>query len=247
MMTCARLPARVPLILMALATLLLPSLALSSPVSELIGKLTGEACLQIAASPLSQAKSILSDAATQYQNAEREFEMEKRRGERMIINAPGDTEFAGILARVEVARRKAYAFKAAFAILKVCYAMVEKESPSLSGEVGRVAKGGWTAACRNSGSSKVVANAAGTFVFNLVDNGTLYGEYHEDDGPNGAIRGRWERRSNGWAVGGSASAALGDTVGTWKGMLPFAGGGAGDVEVSKRSMDLNCAGRWTAQ
>lgn len=246
MMTCARWQARVPQIVLALATLLLPSLALSSPASELVGKLTSEACWQLVSASPSQAKAILSDAAKHYADAESELRTAQSRAAVILTRAP-ESEVVEILAHVELARRKYYAFRTAFWAIRGCYDVVAQSAAQLSGDVVRTTKGIWKAGCMNTGSSAIVANATGTFLFNLVNNGTLYGEYREDDGPSGAIRGSWQRRSNGTAVGGSASAGLADTVGTWKGILGDAGGGNGDVQVTKRALDLNCAGQWIAE
>lgn len=235
-------------VVIAAASMIVPPPAHAAPLRELVGRLTSEACWQLVSATPEQAKAILSDAASQTTIADRELRREHDQFDRIVTSAPL-SELEAVLDRIDAARRKAYAFRIAFVSIKACYAeLVDKDLPILLlKNLVRTTKGRWNAACTNTGESRIVAHASGSFVFNIADDGTLHGEYREDDGPTGAIRGTWQQRGKGMAVGGSASAGLADTVGAWKGMLGETGGGNGDVQVTKRALDLNCAGRWVAQ
>ena len=244
----ARIAGAVAGAVIAAASMIFTTPAHAAPMREVVGRLASEACWQMVSATPEQAKAIVSDAASQTLIADGELRREDNTFNKMVTWAP-DSELEAVLDRRDAARRKAWAYRIAFVTIRVCYTeLVDKALPTLLlKNVVRTAMGRWNAACTNTGDPKVVAHASGSFVFRLADDGSLHGEYQEDDGPSGAVRGSWQQRSNGLVVGGSASADLADTVGSWKGILAYPAGGNGDVQVTKRALDLNCAGQWTAQ
>jgi hypothetical protein len=229
---------------LAMGVTLLPAPARGATFAELIGALTRQACERMLLGTAAEATALAMDAVTQYAIAESRHKQALERVKRASEDA-SNAQWGDILAEVEVAHRELNAYRIAGKTIAFCY---KHGAQHLGGDVTDDpvlhARGTWTAVCRYAGDSKVPTHSHGIFRFSLIGRANVVGSYQEEGGPAGAIAGRWREAPTGFFVDGSTSAALGESQGTWRGLLNKFGQGSGDLEVRRTDLDLVCSGAW---
>jgi hypothetical protein len=229
---------------LAMGTTLSAAPARGATLPEFVGKLTSQVCERMLLGSAAEASALALDVVAQYDNAEARFRAAIARAARASEDA-SNAQWADILSQVELARRELFAYRIARVAIRACY-LLAAEFPrggAMDTTVVRAA-GTWTAVCKHADDGNVATRPRGTFSFSLIGRENVFGSYQEEGGPAGAIAGKWRPASAGFFVDGSASAALGESQGTWRGSLNQDGRGSGDLDVRRAALDLVCSGVW---
>lgn len=242
-----RARARIQVVAVLLVTALCVAPARGATPAQLIGALAGQACARMVASSASEASALLVDAQIQAIEARARYYEEADKGTKALARGGTDEEQVEIIARIELARRQAHAYRAARTAVEACYEVLAAKGPAYSSYTELEAKGYWAVDCWRSGDPKgadVVAGAQGSYRLHLLKGGYLWGVYKEEGATDGVVRGQWEKRAGSFTVQGSVSSNLGETSGTWNGTLKDGRTGGGAVRINKAQNDYVCAGTW---